>query len=56
MGLAEIHFINLLLRFSHIIKAKLSWSRTRAKFCQSIASLSVILLQLKLDKSQTRSP
>jgi len=28
----------------------LGWSRTQAKFCQLIASLSVILLQLKLTK------
>jgi len=28
----------------------LSWSRTREKFCHLIASLSVILLQLKLTK------
>jgi len=34
----------------HIIKSNLSRSRTRAKFCQLIASLSVILLQLKLTK------
>jgi len=33
-----------------IIKSKLSWSRTRAKYCQLIASLSVILLQLKPTK------
>jgi len=32
------------------MKANLSWSRTRAKFCQLIASLSVILLQFKLTK------
>jgi len=33
-----------------IIQANLSWSRTRVKFCLLIASLSVILLQLKLTK------
>jgi len=33
-----------------IIKANLSGSQTRAKFCQLIASLSAILLQLKLMK------
>jgi len=32
------------------MKANLNWSRTRAKYCQWIASLSVILLQLKLTK------
>jgi len=30
----------------HLGQANLSQSRTRAKFCQLIASLSVILLQL----------
>jgi len=34
----------------HIMKANLSWSRTRAKIYQLISSLSVILLQLKLTK------
>jgi len=33
-----------------IIKANLSWSRTRAKFCPLIASLSVTVLQLKMAK------
>jgi len=33
-----------------IIKANLSWSRTRVKFCQLIASLPLIRLQLKLTK------
>jgi len=32
----------------HILKANLSWSPIRAKFCQLIASLSVVLSQLKL--------
>jgi len=33
-----------------IMEANLSRSRTRAKFCRLIASLSEILLQLKLTK------
>jgi len=33
-----------------ILKANLSWSPTRAKFCQLIASLSLILLQRNLTK------
>jgi len=33
-----------------IIKANLSWSRTRAKFCKLNVGLFVILLQLKTDK------
>jgi len=33
-----------------IIKANLSWSRSRAKFCQLIASLFVILSQFYLTK------
>jgi len=37
-------------RMSRILKANFSWSQTRAKFFQLIASLSVILLQLKLTK------
>jgi len=35
---------------ARIMKANFSLSRTRAKFCQLIAGLSVILLQLKLTK------
>jgi len=38
------------LTLGRIIKVNLSWSQTRAKFCQLIASLSVLLLQLKLTK------
>jgi len=35
---------------SRILKASLSWSPTRAKFCQLIASLSVVLPQLNVKK------
>jgi len=41
---------HLFKKVSGIIKANLSWSRTRAKFCQLTASLLVILLQLILTK------
>jgi len=33
-----------------ILKANLSWSRTRAKFCQLISNLFVVLSQLNLTK------
>jgi len=35
---------------SRILKANLSWSPTRAKFCQLIASLSVVLPQINMTK------
>jgi len=37
-------------QFGRILKANLSWSPTRAKFCQLIASLSIVLPQLNLTK------
>jgi len=36
--------------YSRFLKANLSWSSTRAKFCQLIASLSVVLPQINLTK------
>jgi len=41
----------LLFTYNHrILKANLSWSPTRTKFYQFIASLFVVLLQLNLTK------
>jgi len=38
------------LSYSRILKANSSWSPTWAKFCQLIASLSVVVSQLNLTK------
>jgi len=46
----------ILILKGRIIKANLSWSRTRAKFCQLTARLSVTLLQFKLKKLKTWVP
>jgi len=40
----------ILTVYSRILKANLSWNPTRAKFCQFIASLSVVLPQINLTK------
>jgi len=36
--------------YGRILKANLSWSPTRAKFCQGTASLFVVLPQINLTK------
>jgi len=51
----SLHNIGQLLSMDRIIEANLSWSRIRVKFCQLIASLSVLYLSFLCLKSYLRT-
>jgi len=48
LGFGTFHYFSQ--KYGRILKANLGWSRTRAKFCQLIVSLSVILFKLNMTK------